>query len=55
MKIQKENSTKINYLKNGEQIANQYALKSVPCECSQHEGAVFPCIVRKKTQVPNTA
>ena len=29
MKIQKENSTKINYLKNGEQIANQYALKSV--------------------------
>lgn len=29
MKIQKENSTKINYLRNGEQIANQYALKSV--------------------------
>ena len=30
-------------------------LRTPPCECSQHEGAVFPCIVRKKTQVPNTA
>ena len=30
-------------------------LRTPPCECSQHEGAVFPCIVRKKPQVPNTA
>lgn len=29
MKIQKENGAKINYLRNGELIANQYALKSV--------------------------
>ena len=25
------------------------------CECSQHDGAVSPCMVRKKPQVPNTA
>ena len=30
-------------------------LRTLACECSQHEGSVFPCIVRKKPQVPNTA
>src|SRR5574337_562760 len=30
-------------------------LRTPPCECSQHEGAVFPCILWKKPQVPNPA
>ena len=28
-------------------------LRTPACECSQHEGTVFPCIVREKPQVPN--